>query len=89
MASRTTAALSAGLRPRLGCRAVDVAVAGRSLVQGLEFDAAGGEFIAVLGRNGVGKTLTLHTLAGLRLPAAGSVELDGRDLAAFPGRERH
>jgi iron complex transport system ATP-binding protein len=67
---------------------VDVAVAGRTLVRGLELAAAGGEFIAVLGRNGVGKTLTLHTLAGLRDPAAGAVALDGRDLAAWPGRER-
>ena len=67
---------------------MDVAVAGRTLVRGLELAAQGGEFIAVLGRNGVGKTLTLHTLAGLRAPAAGAVALDGRDLAAWPGRER-
>jgi iron complex transport system ATP-binding protein len=67
---------------------VDVAVAGRTLVRGLALEARGGEFIAVLGRNGVGKTLTLHTLAGLRAPAAGAVQLDGRDLAGWPGRER-
>ena len=67
---------------------MDVTVAGRTLVRGLELEARGGEFIAVLGRNGVGKTLTLHTLAGLRAPAAGSVQLDGRDLKAWPGRER-
>ncbi len=57
-------------------------------MHGLELEAQGGEFIAVLGRNGVGKTLTLHTLAGLRAPAAGLVRLDGRDLAAWSGRER-
>ena len=67
---------------------MDVAVPGRTLVRGLELEARGGEFIAVLGRNGVGKTLTLHTLAGLRAPAAGAVALDGRDLTAWPGRER-
>ena len=67
---------------------MDVAVAGRTLVRGLELEARGGEFIAVLGRNGVGKTLTLHTLAGLRAPAAGAVQLDGRDIVAWPGRER-
>jgi len=33
--------------------------------------------VAILGRNGSGKTLTLHTLAGLRAPHAGVVELDG------------
>ena len=35
----------------------------------------------MLGRNGVGKTLTLHTLAGLRAPSSGQVSLDGRELA--------
>jgi iron complex transport system ATP-binding protein len=57
-------------------------------VRGLELDARGGEFIAVLGRNGVGKTLTLHTLAGLRAPAAGVIELDGRNLGEWSGRAR-
>jgi iron complex transport system ATP-binding protein len=76
------------MSPRLACRGVDVEVAGRALVQALEIEARGGDFIAVLGRNGVGKTLTLHTLAGIRAPAAGRIELDGRDLAAWGGRER-
>ena len=67
---------------------MDIVVAGRTLVRGLELAAQGGEFIAVLGRNGVGKTLTLHTLAGLRAPAAGVVQLDGRDLADWSGRAR-
>ena len=57
-------------------------------MRGLSIEAQGGEFIAVLGRNGVGKSLTLHTLAGLRAPAAGSVFLEGRELAAWSGRER-
>ncbi len=57
-------------------------------MRALDFKARGGEFIAVLGRNGVGKTLTLHTLAGLRPAAGGKVLLDGRDLAEWPGRER-
>ncbi len=76
------------MEPVLSCRGVDVEVAGRALVRALDFDARGGEFIAVLGRNGVGKTLTLHTLAAQRAPASGRVELDGRDLAAWGGRER-
>ena len=88
MAARAAAALTPRDVPRLECRGVDVSVAGRTLVRALELEARGGEFIAVLGRNGVGKTLTLHTLAGLRPPSAGAVTLDGRDLAAYPGRER-
>jgi iron complex transport system ATP-binding protein len=88
MAARAAAALTPGAAPRLACRGIDISVAGRTLVRALEFEARGGEFIAVLGRNGVGKTLTLHTLAGLRPPSAGAVTIDGRDLASLPGRER-
>ncbi|HEV7433013.1 MAG TPA: ABC transporter ATP-binding protein, partial [Steroidobacteraceae bacterium] len=52
----------------------------RVLVADLSLELVPGEFIAVLGRNGCGKSLTLHTLAGLRLPAAGHVELAGHKL---------
>ncbi|MFT3907176.1 MAG: ABC transporter ATP-binding protein [Steroidobacteraceae bacterium] len=55
----------------------------RLLVQELRFTAAGGEFIAILGRNGCGKSLTLHTLAGLRGAQSGRIELDGTDLATM------
>ena len=88
MAAPAPAALTAAPAPVLAARALDVAAGTRLLVRALEFDARGGEFIALLGRNGVGKTLTLHTLAGLRAPAAGRVQLDGRDLSAWPGSAR-
>lgn len=88
MASPAPAALNGAAAPRLACRAVSVAVEGRELVGALDLEARGGEFIAVLGQNGVGKTLTLHTLAGLRPPAAGVVELDGRNVHDWSGRER-
>jgi iron complex transport system ATP-binding protein len=45
-----------------------------------------GEVVAILGRNGSGKTLTLHTLAGLRRAAAGEVRLDGAPLLQFKRR---
>jgi iron complex transport system ATP-binding protein len=43
--------------------------------------------LVVLGRNGSGKSSTLHTLAGLRPAAAGSVRLDGRELGHWPRRD--
>ena len=58
----------------------------RGLVKELTASFAPGEFIAILGRNGSGKTLTLHTLAGLRAAASGSVTLDGEPLALLPRR---
>jgi iron complex transport system ATP-binding protein len=54
-----------------------VRVGTRALVNELSIEFAAGEVVAILGCNGSGKTLTLHTLAGLRPPHAGSVHLDG------------
>jgi iron complex transport system ATP-binding protein len=88
MASPAPSALKRPGPPRLAGRALDVAVNGRTLVRALDFEARGGEFVVVLGRNGVGKTLTLHTLAGLRAPSSGQVSLNGRELATWTGRER-
>jgi iron complex transport system ATP-binding protein len=54
-----------------------VSVGARRLVAGLSLEFVPGEFVAILGRNGTGKTLTLHTLLGLRKPQGGAVYLDG------------
>ena len=59
----------------------------RVLVEGLDLELRRGEFLAVLGRNGAGKTLLLHTLAGLRAPLAGELRLLGQSLATRPRRE--
>jgi iron complex transport system ATP-binding protein len=65
---------------RLAAQALRVTAGTRELVQDLSATFSPGEFVAILGRNGSGKTLTLHTLAGLRSAAAGVVSLDGAPL---------
>jgi iron complex transport system ATP-binding protein len=72
----------------LECAGLDVDVAGRRLVASLSFAARAGRLVALLGRNGAGKTLTLHTLAGLRDAARGTLTLDGRALADWPSAAR-
>lgn len=68
--------------PRFFCTEnLTVSVAGRTLVDALTMDVEAGELIAVLGQNGSGKTLTLHTLAGLRAAQSGSARLHGNDVA--------
>jgi len=62
------------------CRDLAVSVAGRMLVDALDLITDGGELIAVLGQNGAGKTLTMHTLAGLRPAAAGTILVNGADV---------
>jgi iron complex transport system ATP-binding protein len=63
--------------PLLAASAVSVRAGARELVHGLSAGFKAGEVIVILGRNGSGKTLTLHTLAGLREPAEGVIWLDG------------
>ena len=69
--------MDAPLKPGLAAREVSVRVGTRTLVNDLSIEFGPGEVIAILGCNGSGKTLTLHTLAGLRPPHSGSVHLDG------------
>jgi iron complex transport system ATP-binding protein len=70
----------------LSAHGVTVAVGQRLLVEQLDLRLAPGDLLVILGRNGSGKTLLLHSLAGLRAPTAGRVELDGQALAAWPRR---
>ena len=42
-----------------------------------------GDWLAIQGRTGHGKTTLLQLLGGLDRPTSGSVELDGRDLASL------
>lgn len=72
--------------PLLNCANLDVQVAGRRLVDKLNFAVRRGSVTCMLGCNGAGKTLTLHTLAGLRPPAAGEISVEGRPLDQWPRR---
>ncbi len=64
----------------LSTRDLSVRVPGRDLVNALSVEFATSEFIAILGPNGVGKTLAMLTLAGLRPADAGQVLLAGTDI---------
>ncbi|QOL35503.1 ABC transporter ATP-binding protein [Bifidobacterium lemurum] len=46
-----------------------------------------GEFIAIVGRSGNGKSTLLNLITGLLTPTSGSVTLDGRDVASLSDRE--
>ena len=52
---------------------------GREVFAGLDFEAVSGEAVAVVGRNGSGKTSLLRLIAGLLIPAGGTIALDGGD----------
>jgi branched-chain amino acid transport system ATP-binding protein len=57
------------------------------VLHGVDLDLHEGEVVALLGRNGVGKTTLVNTLIGLVPPRTGSVKLEGRELAGSSAHE--
>ncbi len=51
------------------------------ILQGVTLEVKSGESVALLGRNGVGKTTTLRAIMGLSPRSRGLVEFDGLDLS--------
>ncbi|OSM01968.1 ABC transporter ATP-binding protein [Magnetofaba australis] len=66
--------------------AADLRIGDVCVCENLTWEVLPGERWAILGRNGVGKSTLLHALAGLRPLNAGSVALQGRELANWPRR---
>jgi iron complex transport system ATP-binding protein len=71
----------------LETRQLRVAVPGRTLIESFDSSIRAGEFVALLGGNGAGKSLLLRTLAGLRAPANGVVRVDDREISTISRRE--
>lgn len=58
------------------------------VVQGVSFAIKRGEAVALMGRNGVGKTSTLKSIMGLETRTQGSVIFDGKSLAGMAAHVR-
>ena len=57
------------------------------ILRGVSFEVGAGESVALLGRNGVGKTTTLRAIMGLARRTQGSVHFEGVDLASLKAWE--
>jgi iron complex transport system ATP-binding protein len=68
----------------LSCSHLDINVNARTLVSQLSMSLNPGTITCILGRNGSGKSLTLHTLAGLRPFAHGALLLNNEPLTTLP-----
>ena len=58
------------------------------VVQGVDLVVESGRSLALLGRNGTGKTTLLNTLVGVTRRHGGTIALDGRDITALRAHER-
>jgi branched-chain amino acid transport system ATP-binding protein len=54
------------------------------ILHGVSLEVGRGEVVGLLGRNGVGKSTTLKTIAGLVHPSAGRVLCEGREISHLP-----
>lgn len=57
-------------------------------VRGVDLAVEAGTALAVLGRNGAGKSSTLRGIAGATMPSGGAVRIDGVDVAARRADDR-
>jgi putative ABC transport system ATP-binding protein len=62
--------------------------AARRILDGLSLTVRPGEYVAIVGESGVGKSTLLNLVAGLDVPDSGEVLLEGRDLARMDENER-
>ena len=58
------------------------------VLHGIDLELAAGEMLVIVGASGCGKSTLLRLIAGLEVPSAGTIELDGRDVARLDPAER-
>lgn len=59
-----------------------------TVLDNLDLDIAKGEFVALLGSSGCGKTTLLRTIAGFAKPFSGRIEVAGRNVTELPPDKR-
>lgn len=74
----------AAAEPLLAMERVDTYYGKSHILHEVSLDVRPGEVVALLGRNGAGKTATLNTIMGLRPPRRGRIRFRGREIAGEP-----
>ena len=57
------------------------------ILQGVNLEIAEGEVVGLFGRNGVGKTSIIKTIAGWLPPSQGEIIFQGKNIAAWPSEK--
>jgi branched-chain amino acid transport system ATP-binding protein len=74
--------------PALTVEGLDAGYGEVSVLRGVTLTAAAGQITAVIGANGAGKSTLMRALAGLIVPTAGRIGLDGQPITADPPHRR-
>ena len=70
--------------PRLQVRDIHASYGISRVLFGVSLDVGEGEVVALMGRNGVGKTTTMRSIMGLTPPHSGQISLDDRMITGRP-----
>jgi urea transport system ATP-binding protein len=72
----------------LEVRNLSAAYGQSEVLHGIDFSVGAGEIVALVGRNGMGKSTLMKSLIGVMPIRAGQISIDGADLTALPSHER-
>ncbi len=76
------------MTPRIRVTGLEKSFGAVKAIDGVSFDVAPGELIALLGPSGCGKTTTLRCIGGYDTPSAGDIEIAGRRVNDLPLHRR-
>lgn len=71
-------------KPLLSIRGLRASYGKSEILKGLDLDVNERETVVLLGANGCGKSTSLNVVTGFVTPSAGSIMLDGEDIAGMP-----
>nr|WP_255616402.1 ABC transporter ATP-binding protein [Microvirga puerhi] len=74
--------------PAIDIDRLQVSYGSQQVLHGVSLSVAPGEFIAILGSSGCGKTTLLRTVAGFQKASGGAIRLFGRDVVDVPPEKR-
>jgi len=66
------------------CSDLHVSYGAIKAVRGVSLSVRRGEVVALIGRNGAGKTSLLRAISGMLRPVSGRISLEGKDIAGMP-----
>lgn len=69
--------------PMIAFEDVSIAFNGRPVLEHVSFSVARGQTLCILGRSGVGKSVSLRILMGFLRPDSGSVRVDGQEIVGL------
>ena len=76
--------LPEGPAPLLRLASVETYIGGSRILRGVDLEIAAGEVVALMGRNGVGKTTTLRSITGVLPVRSGTITLAGQSIEKLP-----